>query len=131
MPEVHNRDEVHKNVNNTNKSTYIKDSTYIRERRGSPLPTANASPYGGGEGRGCMDTLIIEHWHTEVRDSVVEAHDTLRIVERDSVPYPVEIPIEVEKPLPKWVGKTIAAFIIENLILVAVIVIRIRRRRWR
>lgn len=53
------------------------------------------------------DTVYVDRWHTEVRDSTVEIHDSVRVVVRDSVPYPVEVPVEVEvekpiAPFYKW-----------------------------
>lgn len=124
--------DLHKKVKNTQNNTYIKDSTYIRERGGSPHPSAYASPWRGGEGIGCCDTITIEHWHTEVRDSVVEIHDTMvnivKIVGHDSIPYPVEVPVEVEKPVPRFYIHCTIGFFMFILVLLTSIVIRTRTR---
>lgn len=46
------------------------------------------------------DTVRIEKWHTKYIEKAV--HDTLYQSKRDSIPYPVEVTKEVEKPLTWW-----------------------------
>jgi hypothetical protein len=46
------------------------------------------------------DIVRIEKWHTKYIEKAV--HDTLYQSKRDSIPYPVEVTKEVEKPLTWW-----------------------------
>lgn len=69
------------------------------------------------------DTIIIDHWHTRHRDSIVESHDTIRIVVRDSIPYPLEVPVNIPYTPPFYKNCT-TGFWILLLIIVAIIILR-------
>lgn len=84
------------------------------------------------------DSVYIDRWHTLVQrgdtvwrtDSVyivrwrdLQRHDTLTLVQRDSISYPVEVPVEVEKPIPRfYIVCTIALWVIVLLTLSAVVI---------
>ena len=48
-----------------------------------------------------VDTLLVKDSIYIEKLRYLSLHDTICIVERDSIPYPVEVPIEVEKPVPR------------------------------
>lgn len=75
------------------------------------------------------DTVYIDRWHTCYRDRVIETRDTLKVVQRDSIPYPVEVPIEVEKPVPRFYRHSTLAFWLLCLALLAYLSLRLYLRR--
>ena len=64
-------------------SIHIHDSIYVSESRQG-------------------DTVFLQtvKWHTQWRDRLVR--DTFRLVSIDSIPYPVEVPVEVPAKLTYW-----------------------------
>lgn len=64
-------------------SIHVHDSIYVSEKRQG-------------------DTIFVQtvKWHTQWRDRLVR--DTFRLVSIDSVPYPVEVPVEVPAKLTWW-----------------------------
>lgn len=64
-------------------SIHIHDSIYVSESRQG-------------------DTVFLQtvKWHTAWRDRLVR--DTFRLVSIDSIPYPVEVPVEVPAKLSYW-----------------------------
>lgn len=76
------------------------------------------------------DTIRIDHYHSE-RDYRYEKElqakiDSLTHIKRDSIPYPVEVVKEVEKPLKQWQKGLIWWGIIVTLALIVVLYIRVR-----
>ena len=63
--------------------------------------TSEVSSAGGN---GIPDTVYIDRWHTAYRDRwhTLNHTDTIRITRHDSIPYPVEVPVEVVKPISKF-----------------------------
>lgn len=99
MPSSHARDSVHSDLHKIVNNTIIRDSMAIRFATGIAIPPGIAIPSGiagqaerSGISGPSPDTLFIDRWHIEIRDRVVENTDTIRIVEHDSIPYPVYIP---------------------------------------
>ena len=82
-------------------SVYINDSTVITEKG---------------------DTVKIEKWHTKYVEKQV--HDTTYVAKRDSVPYPVEVVKEVQRPL----AKTQIAMMVIGFICMFLVVIYIGRK---
>ena len=81
VPEVH-----HDTVRITQQqrdSIHVHDSIYVSERQQG-------------------DTVFLQtvKWHTAWRDRLVR--DTFRLVSIDSIPYPVEVPVEVPAKLSYW-----------------------------
>lgn len=64
-------------------SIHVHDSIYVSEKRQG-------------------DTVFVQtvKWHTAWRDRLVR--DTFRLVSIDSIPYPVEVPVEVPAKLTYW-----------------------------
>ena len=60
-------------------SIYLHDSTYVKEKG---------------------DTVLIERWHTKYVDRLM--HDTLYQSKTDSIPYPVQVTVEVPAQLSWW-----------------------------
>ena len=71
------------------------------------------------------DSIYIDRWHTLIlrgdtvfrTDSIyveklrdIELHDTITVIQHDSIPYPVEVAIEVEKPVPRFYRISTIAF---------------------
>lgn len=81
MTQTTTRDSVHSDVHFFVKNTIQHDSIYIHER---------------------SDTVFVERWSIRYRDRIVAHTDTVCVVRRDSIPYPVEVPIEVAKPIPRF-----------------------------
>ena len=104
MPETHSRDSLSTRVNKYVDSTIIDRSHTERQR---------------------ADTLVIHDSVFVKSYRYLSQHDTVRVVERDSVPYAVEVPVEVEKPVPRFYkGCTIGFWI---LILATVLAILVSR----
>lgn len=82
-------------------SIYINDSTVITEKG---------------------DTVKIEKWHTKYVEKQV--HDTTYVAKRDSVPYPVEVVKEVQRPL----AKTQITMMVIGFICTFLVVIYIGRK---
>lgn len=82
-------------------SIYINDSTVITEKG---------------------DTVKIEKWHTKYVEKQV--HDTTYVAKRDSVPCPVEVIKEVQRPL----TKTQIAMMVIGFICTFLVVIYIGRK---
>ena len=101
MPETHSRDSLSTRVNKYVDSTIIDRSHTEKLHRGADL----ACSFRGA------DTLVIHDSVFVKTYRYLSQHDTIRIVERDSVPYAVEVPVEVEKPVPRFYkGCTIGFF---------------------
>lgn len=63
------------------------------------------------------DTVRIEKWHTKYVEKQV--HDTTYVAKRDSVPYPVEVVKEVQRPLTKTqIAMVVIGFICTFLVVV-------------
>lgn len=67
--------------------------------------------------------MYVDRWHTRLRDSIVESHDTIRIVVRDSIPYTLEVPVNIPYTPPFYKNCT-TGFWILLLIIVAIIILR-------
>lgn len=102
------RDSMRSDLHFFVKNTIIYDSIYIRERG---------------------DTVYIDRWHTRYRDRLIAEHDTVRITQRDSIPYPVEVPVEVEKPVPRLYKWSAIGFWVILLGIIFYIAIRLRLKR--
>lgn len=102
MPSSHARDSVHSDLHKIVNNTIIRDSMAIRFATGIAIPSGIA---GQAERSGISgsspDTVFIDRWHIEIRDRVVENTDTLRIIARDSIPYPVEVIVPGDSPVPR------------------------------
>ena len=77
------------------------------------------------------DTIRIEHWHYE-RDYTYEKAlqakvDSLTQLKRDSVPYPVEVPVEVPAQLTSWQQRKLNAFF-PMVSLIALLLVHIFRK---
>ena len=90
------------------------------------------------------DSIYIDRWHTLVlrgdtvfrTDSIyveklrdIELHDTITVTQHDSIPYPVEVPIEVEKPIPRFYKNCTLGFFLLLIALIAFIALRLYLRR--
>lgn len=78
------------------------------------------------------DTITLEHWHWE-RDyqherTLQATIDSLVSIQQDSIPYPVEVIREIEKPLKKWQTSLIGFGMLSLLVWCLMIYFRIRRR---
>lgn len=88
-------------------SIYLHDSIHIRET---------------------ADTVLIERWHTRWRERVVT--DTLMVVQRDTIPQPYPVEVEVERRLTWWQQTRLH---IANIVLIALAICAawwLIRRRW-
>ena len=104
----------------TIRHTLIRDSIIYRDRE----VRDSASFRKDG------DTIFIEKWHWE-RDyryeKILQARiDSLTKLKRDSIPYPVQVVKEVEKPLKKWQKCLIGWGLFCILALMISIYIRVR-----
>ena len=94
MPSSHTRDSVHLTTDHRMDSTFyfVHDSMSIR--------FGKVSSAGGN---GIPDTVYVDRWHTAYKDRwhTLSHTDTIAVTQHDSIPYPVEVPIEVEKPIPR------------------------------
>ena len=68
------------------------------------------------------DTVRIEKWHTKYVEKQV--HDTTYVAKRDSVPYPVEVVKEVQRPL----ANTQIAMMVIGFVCTFLVVIYIGRK---
>ena len=90
------------------------------------------------------DSIYIDRWHTLIlrgdtvfkTDSIyveklrdIELHDTIRITRHDSIPYPVEVPVEVAKPIPKFYRFAAWFTILTIVFLILYVFLRIYLRR--
>ena len=117
MPEHHRRDSTHLSVYTRADSIreYVSDSMSIRFAKGV-VPAAQRGPrevqrvgcpqrytvpsgrytseVSSAGGNGIPDTVYIDRWHTAYRDRwhTLNHTDTIRVTQRDSIPYPVEVP---------------------------------------
>ena len=127
MPSSHTRDSTHLSVYTRADSIreYVHDSMSIRFAKGV-VPAAQRGPrevqrvgcpqrytvpsgrytfeVSSAGGNGIPDTVYIDRYHTAYRDRwhFRDRTDTITVTLRDSIPYPVEVPIEVEKPIPRF-----------------------------
>lgn len=81
MPEVHSRDSTHVMADRRYDSIYI-DRWHTLIMRGDTVWKT--------------DSIYVE----KLRDT--EVHDTVILVQHDSIPYPVEVVREVPAPIPRW-----------------------------
>lgn len=90
------------------------------------------------------DSIYIDRWHTLIlrgdtvfrTDSIyveklrdIELHDTITVTQHDSIPYPVEVPIEVAKPIPRIYIRCTLGFFLLLIALIAFIALRLYLRR--
>ena len=90
--------------------------------------TSEVSSAGGN---GIPDTVYIDRWHTAYRDRwhTLNHTDTIRITRHDSIPYPVEVPVEVAKPIPKFYRFAAWFTILTIVFLILYVFLRIYLRR--
>lgn len=122
LPEHHTRDSTHLSVYTRADSIreYVSDSISIR--------FGKVSSAGGN---GIPDTVYIDRWHTAYRDRwhMLNHTDTIRITRHDSIPYPVEVPVEVAKPIPKFYRFAAWFTILTIVFLILYVFLRIYLRR--
>lgn len=122
MPSSHTRDSTHLSVYTRADSIreYVSDSMSIR--------FGKVSSAGGN---GFPDTVYIDRWHTAYRDRwhTLNHTDTIRITRHDSIPYPVEVPVEVAKPIPKFYRFAAWFTILTIVFLILYVFLRIYLRR--
>lgn len=90
------------------------------------------------------DSIYIDRWHTLIlrgdtvfrTDSIyveklrdIELHDTITVTQHDSIPYPVEVPIEVAKPIPRFYRTCTLGFFLILLCIILYVLLRIYLRR--
>ena len=88
-------------------SIYLHDSIHIRET---------------------ADTVLIERWHTRWRERIIT--DTLMVVQRDTIPQPYPVEVQVERRLTWWQQTRLH---IANIVLIALAICAaywLIRRRW-
>ena len=85
-------------------SIYIHDSTFIKEKG---------------------DSVLIEKWHTAWRDRW--HHDTIVRIKVDSIPYPVEVVKEVERPLTKTERGLILLGVLSIMFITIFIALKVKR----
>ena len=141
MPSSHTRDSTHLSVY-TQADTireYVHDSMSIRFAKGV-VPAAQrytvpsgryTSEVSSAGGNGIPDTVYIDRYHTAYRDRwhTLNHTDTIRITRHDSIPYPVEVPVEVAKPIPKFYRFAAWFTILTIVFLILYVFLRIYLRR--
>lgn len=141
MPSSHTRDSVHLTTDRRIDSTFyfIHDSMSIRFAKGV-VPAAQrytvpsgryTSEVSSAGGNGIPDTVYVDRWHTIFKDRwhTLSHTDTITVTQHDSIPYPVEVPIEVEKPIPRFYRTCTAGFFLIILCLIWYVFLRIYLRR--
>ena len=154
MPSSHTRDSTHLSVYTRADSIreYVSDSMSIRFAKGV-VPAAQRGPrevqrvgcpqrytipsgrytseVSSAGGNGIPDTVYIDRWHTAYRDRwhTLNHTDTNRITRHDSIPYPVEVPVEVAKPIPKFYRFAAWFTILTIVFLILYVFLRIYLRR--
>lgn len=141
MPSSHTRDSTHLSVYTRADSIreYVHDSMSIRFAKGVvPASQRYTVPSGrytsevsSAGGNGIPDTVYIDRWHTAYRDRwhTLNHTDTIRITRHDSIPYPVEVPVEVAKPIPKFYRFAAWFTILTIVFLILYVFLRIYFRR--
>ena len=141
MPSSHTRDSTHLSVYTRADSIreYVHDSMSIRFAKGVvPASQRYTVPSGrytsevsSAGGNGIPDTVYIDRWHTAYRDRwhTLNHTDTIRITRHDSIPYPVEVPVEVAKPIPKFYRFAAWFTILTIVFLILYVFLRIYLRR--
>lgn len=154
MPSSHTRDSTHLSVYTRADSIreYVHDSMSIRFAKGV-VPAAQRGPrevqrvgcpqrytvpsgrytseVSSAGGNGIPDTVYIDRWHTAYRDRWhTQNHtDTITVTRHDSIPYPVEVPVEVAKPISKFYRFAAWFTILTIVFLILYVFLRIYLRR--
>lgn len=78
------------------------------------------------------DTITLEHWHWErdyTRERLLERRvDSLISAQHDSIPYPIEVPVYIEKPLKKWQKGLMSVGALAVICVFVFLYIKIRER---
>lgn len=74
--------------------------------------------------RGKLTHTLGIHPTAEVSQRVIVEEKIITI--RDSIPYPVDVPVYIDKPMPVWQQSIIGAFIIILLFVVGFVLARLR-----
>ena len=107
IPVVHTKTDSIYITQHQRDSIYLHDSIHIRET---------------------ADTVLIERWYTRWRERIIT--DTLMVVQRDTIPQPYPVEVQVERQLTWWQQTRLH---LANLVLVALAVCAawwVIRRRW-
>lgn len=92
LPEQHSRDSTHVSLQLSADSVF-QDHYHAESLRRSAVDAGTTN---------CCDTIIVydsvfvEKWHYR------SGRDTIRFICHDSIPYPVNVPVEVKTPVPRF-----------------------------